>query len=145
MFALSRDLRDLYQEVILDHNRRPRNFGALADADRAAEATTRCAATRSRSLCGSTTATRRGVAFEGAGCAISMASASLMTEVVKGKTEAEVEALFRRFHELVTGIRAAAPGADDQCSASWRSSPACASSRCASSARPWPGTRCARR
>ena len=96
------ELRDLYQEVILDHNRQPRNFRTPADANRQARG--------DNPLCGDKVTiylTLEGgivkdVAFQGRGCAISMASASLMTEMVKGKTEAEARALFKRFHELVT-------------------------------------------
>jgi len=96
------DLRDLYQEVILDHNRRPRNFGALAGANRKA--------TGHNPLCGDrlTLYLRLDdervveVMFEGSGCAISKASASMMTDAVKGRTVAEVESLFRGFHEMVT-------------------------------------------
>ena len=96
------DLRELYQEVILDHNRRPRNFRAIADATRTAKG--------HNPLCGDRLTlylTLDGdriadVAFEGSGCAISKASASLMTEALKGKTVADAEALFERFHEVVT-------------------------------------------
>ena len=97
------DLRDLYQEVILDHSKRPRNFHAIAGASRKAEGY--------NPLCGDRETVYlvlegdrvRDVAFQGAGCAISTASASMMTESVKGKTRAEAEALFARFHELITG------------------------------------------
>ena len=96
------DLRELYQEVILDHNKRPRNFRAIPDATRTARG--------HNPLCGDKLTlyiTLDGdrivdVAFEGSGCAISKASASLMTEAVKGKTVAEAEALFERFHNVVT-------------------------------------------
>jgi nitrogen fixation protein NifU and related proteins len=97
------DLRDLYQEVILDHNRHPRNFGALPGADRRAEG--------HNPLCGDQVAVYlaldgdviKDVSFEGSGCAISTASASLMTEAVKGKTVAEARRLFGGFHDLLTG------------------------------------------
>ena len=96
------DLRDLYQEVILDHNRSPRNFGPLDDADLRADG--------HNPLCGDrlTIAAKiedgvvTDIRFEGSGGAISKASASLMTEGVKGKTLDEVRALFDRFHRLVT-------------------------------------------
>jgi nitrogen fixation NifU-like protein len=96
------DLRDLYQEVILDHNKRPRNFGALEHPSRTARG--------HNPLCGDRLTlylTLEGdkiadVAFEGTGCAISKASASLMTEAIKGRTVSEAEALFKRFHEVVT-------------------------------------------
>jgi nitrogen fixation NifU-like protein len=96
------DLTDLYQEVILDHNRRPRNFGALPDATRTANG--------HNPLCGDrlTLYVRLdgdridGISFEGSGCAISKASASLMTEAVKGRQVADAIALFDRFHQVVT-------------------------------------------
>jgi nitrogen fixation NifU-like protein len=105
------DLRDLYQEIILDHNRRPRNFGSLADADGTAEG--------SNPLCGDQVKVfvklkgdvLEEVHFEGAGCAISTASASMMTEALVGKTVAQARALFTRFHDLLTreGSDAEAP------------------------------------
>ena len=96
------DLRDLYQDVILDHYRRPRHRGALVDANRRAQGF--------NPLCGDqlTLYVRvkdgviEEVSFEGSGCAISTASASLLTESIKGKTEREAEALFDRFRDLVT-------------------------------------------
>jgi nitrogen fixation NifU-like protein len=97
------DLRDLYQEIILDHSRRPRHFETL-DAPC-------CSADGHNPLCGDTlrvflrTAGDRIVeaSFQGAGCAISMASASMMTDAIRGATVAEVEAKQRAFHDLVTG------------------------------------------
>ncbi len=96
------DLRELYQEVILDHHRRPRNFHKLEKANRQADGY--------NPLCGDKVSVYlliedgvvRDAAFVGTGCAISTASASMMTESLKGKSEAEVEALFTRFHDLVT-------------------------------------------
>ena len=96
------DLRELYQEVILDHNKRPRNRGRLEAPTSEAEG--------HNPLCGDqvhvTLLTKDGrvedIAFEGQGCAISTASASLMTEAVKGKTTEEAEAIFREFQEMVT-------------------------------------------
>lgn len=97
------DLNDLYQEVVVDHNRSPRNFHDMPDATRKAEGF--------NPLCGDklTLYLRLGddgviedVSFQGSGCAISVASASLMTEQLKGKSEAEAEALFGRFREMVT-------------------------------------------
>jgi nitrogen fixation NifU-like protein len=96
------DLRELYQEVILDHNKRPRNFRAIEHPSRTARG--------HNPLCGDRLTlyvTMDGdriadVAFEGSGCAISKASASLMTEAIKGRTTGEAEALFDRFHDLVT-------------------------------------------
>jgi len=97
------ELRDLYQEVILDHSKRPRNFRELPEANRQAEGF--------NPLCGdkATVFVRlegdvlKDLSFKGSGCSISTASASLMTESVKGKTRAEAEALFARFHHLITG------------------------------------------
>jgi len=104
------ELSDLYQEVILDHGRRPRNFGPLPGATHHAEGL--------NPLCGDhlTVHARLDgdgrlaeIHFEGTGCAISKASASVMTGVVKGHSGAEVDALFERFHKLVTeGIEAGA-------------------------------------
>lgn len=99
------DLRELYQELILDHGKRPRNFGAPPHADRQAVG--------HNPLCGDRLTvylvldgdTITDVRFDGAGCAISTASASLMTEALKGRQLDEVEALHGRFHELVTGAR----------------------------------------
>lgn len=96
-------LSELYQNVILEHNRSPRNYRAMSDADRKADG--------HNPLCGDevTVWVRLDgdvvgdVSFQGAGCAISKASASLMTGAVKGKSRAEVERLFDRFHQLVTG------------------------------------------
>ena len=96
------ELTDLYQEVILDHNRRPRNFRAIEAPSRTQEGY--------NPLCGDRLTlyvTLDGnrisdVAFQGTGCAISKASASLMTEALKGKTVEEARALFDRFHEMVT-------------------------------------------
>ncbi|HEY6106733.1 MAG TPA: SUF system NifU family Fe-S cluster assembly protein [Anaeromyxobacteraceae bacterium] len=100
---MSAELDDLYQEVILDHGRRPRNFRPLPDATARAEGL--------NPLCGDhyTVYVKldgdriADVSFEGAGCAISKASASLMTSALKGKTVAEAEDTFRRFHAMVAG------------------------------------------
>jgi nitrogen fixation NifU-like protein len=99
------DLRDLYQQVILDHSKRPRNFLKLQGADRTAEG--------HNPLCGDEITIYlkmdgeliKDLSFQGAGCAISKASASMMTAALKGKTKAEAEALFGKFHEMVTGNR----------------------------------------
>jgi nitrogen fixation NifU-like protein len=99
------ELRDLYQEVILDHGRRPRNFRTIEGARRAEGHNPLCGdrVTVFVRLEGDRVAD---VSFQGSGCAISTASASLMTERLKGMTVEEVEALFRRFHALVTGKEA---------------------------------------
>jgi nitrogen fixation NifU-like protein len=101
------DLGDLYQEVILDHNRQPRNFGALPGANRKAEGF--------NPLCGDRVTVEvelqdgvvQDIRFQGSGCAISKASASMMTESMKGRTRAQAEALFQEFHRLLTGDAAA--------------------------------------
>ena len=97
------DLRALYQEVILDHSKRPHNHRVMTDATRAAQGY--------NPLCGdkiSLFVKLKGeritdVSFQGSGCAISTASASILTETLKGKTLAEAAALFETFHNLVTG------------------------------------------
>ena len=96
------ELGDLYQEVILDHNRRPRNFRTMDDANRKQEGYNPLCGDRLTlyvKLDGDRIAD---VAFQGSGCAISKASASLMTEALKGKTVVEARALFERFHDMVT-------------------------------------------
>jgi nitrogen fixation NifU-like protein len=97
------NLDALYQELILEHNRRPRNFRTMENADRVVES--------HNPLCGDALTLWlklegdrvADASFQGSGCAISRASASLMTEAVKGKTRSEAEELFTQFHELVTG------------------------------------------
>jgi nitrogen fixation protein NifU and related proteins len=96
------DLRELYQEVILDHNRHPRNFGAIPEADRTAEGSNPLCGDRVKVFLKMNGDVIEGVTFEGTGCAISTASASLMTEALEGKTVAEARAAFDRFHELLT-------------------------------------------
>jgi nitrogen fixation NifU-like protein len=96
------DLNELYQEVILDHNRRPRNFRALADASHRAEGYNPLCGDRLTLYLKVDAGVVTDVSFEGAGCAISKASASLMTDAVKGRSVAEAEALFERFHRMVT-------------------------------------------
>lgn len=102
------DLRDLYQEVIIDHGRRPRNFGHLAEANRSAEGFNPLCGDRLTLYLKVEDGIIRAARFQGAGCAISTASASLMTEALPGKTEAEAEALFTGFHALVTDAQAPA-------------------------------------
>jgi nitrogen fixation protein NifU and related proteins len=96
------DLRELYQEVILDHNKRPRNFRIIESPTRMAKGHNPLCGDRLTVFLNMDGDRIADVAFEGSGCAISKASASLMTEAVKGKTVAEAEALFDRFHHLVT-------------------------------------------
>ena len=99
---MSPDLRDLYQEVVIDHSKKPRNFRKPEDANRTAEGV--------NPLCGDEMTVYlklagdviEDIGFQGAGCAISKASASLMTGAVKSKTKAEAEALFQRVHSMLT-------------------------------------------
>ena len=100
---MSGDLRDLYQETILDHGKRPRNFHALPNANRKAEGYNPLCGDRETVYLDLQGDVLRDISFEGAGCAISTASASMMTESLKGKSRKEAEALFQRFHELITG------------------------------------------
>src|SRR4029077_6148829 len=106
------ELSDLYQEVIVDHSMHPHNYHAMVDANRKAEGY--------NPLCGDQVTVYlklegdkiRDISFEGSGCAISKASASVMTEVIKDKTQAQTEALFKTFHQLVTGEPGPAPDPD---------------------------------
>jgi len=97
------DLKDLYQDLIIDHNRSPRNFRKLPDADHHAEGFNPLCGDKLTLYLSTDGDCIRDIAFEGTGCAISVASASLMTESLKGKTEAEARALFDRVHGLLTG------------------------------------------
>ena len=97
------ELRELYQEVILDHSKRPRNFGELVGANRRAEGYNPLCGDRETVFVRLEGDVLEDVGFRGAGCAISTASASMMTDAVKGRTRAEAEALFERFHRLITG------------------------------------------
>ena len=96
------DLKDLYQEVIVDHNRSPRNFGKLADADRTLEGYNPLCGDRLKLYLKLDGDRISDISFDGSGCAISVASASLMTEAMKGRSLAEAEQIFDRFHDLVT-------------------------------------------
>jgi nitrogen fixation NifU-like protein len=106
------DLRELYQSVILDHNKSPRNFGRLARSNRTARGY--------NPLCGDQLdvfleledGVVRGAGFQGSGCAISTASASLMTESVKGRSVEEIEKLYEAFHRLVTSDPSAPIGGE---------------------------------
>ncbi|MCB0713967.1 MAG: SUF system NifU family Fe-S cluster assembly protein [Ignavibacteriae bacterium] len=100
---MTEDVRELYQQIILDHNKSPKNFREIENPDRRVEAY--------NPLCGdhyTIFLTLEGdrvvdISFQGSGCAISKASASVMTELVKGKSVEEAEHLFEQFHDLVTG------------------------------------------
>jgi nitrogen fixation protein NifU and related proteins len=97
------ELRELYQEVILEHSKKPKNFRLLETANHKAEGF--------NPLCGDhftvyvdvQEGSIADIGFQGSGCAISKASASMMTQMLKGKTETEAEGIFTRFHDLVTG------------------------------------------
>ena len=98
-----RELRDLYQEVILEHSKKPKNFRTIETANHKAEGF--------NPLCGDHFTVYvdvhdgaiNDIGFQGSGCAISKASASMMTQMLKGKTEADAEGIFTKFHDLVTG------------------------------------------
>jgi nitrogen fixation protein NifU and related proteins len=96
------DLRELYRDVILDHNRRPRNFGQLDAPDSRAEGHNPLCGDRLSVFVRLNGERVEDIRFEGKGCAISTASASLMTEAVKGKDRAAISALFQAVHELLT-------------------------------------------
>ena len=96
------DLRNLYQEVVVDHSRSPRNFGRLAAANRSAEGFNPLCGDRLTLYLRISDGVIEDASFDGSGCAISTASASLMTEALKGKTEAQARALFSAFQALVT-------------------------------------------
>lgn len=96
------DLRELYRDVILDHNKRPRNFGALSPADAEADGHNALCGDRLRVAMRLAGDRISEVRFEGKGCAISVASASLMTEAIRGRTRAEFEQLFAQVHALLT-------------------------------------------
>lgn len=96
------DLRDLYQEVILDHNKRPRNFRILPEPTHQADGVNPLCGDRVSVFLDIQDGIIKDIAFQGAGCAISSASASLMTEALKGKPVDDVEHLFDAFHDVVT-------------------------------------------
>ena len=96
------ELSELYQELILDHNRRPRNFGSLPDANRFAEGYNPLCGDKLKVYLRLENDRIAGVSFEGSGCAISKASASLMTDAVKGQTISDATALFDRVHAMLT-------------------------------------------
>ena len=100
---LNPELRELYQQVILDHNKSPRNFKKLETANRSAEGY--------NPLCGDKIV--KDISFQGSGCAISKASASLMSTVVKGKLIEEAKKIFEKFHDLITGKLGDNPSIDE--------------------------------
>jgi len=96
------DLRDLYRDVIIDHNRQPRNFGRLNPADAHAEGFNPLCGDRLELYVALDGERLKDLKFEGQGCAISVASASLMTETLKGRTRAEAQRYFDEVHALLT-------------------------------------------
>ncbi|MBL1142975.1 MAG: SUF system NifU family Fe-S cluster assembly protein [Proteobacteria bacterium] len=96
------DIKDLYQEVIVDHNRSPRNFGKLDDANKTLEGFNPLCGDKLTLYLKTEDDTIKDISFDGSGCAISVASASLMTEAMKGKSMQEAEKLFNEFHDLIT-------------------------------------------
>jgi nitrogen fixation NifU-like protein len=96
------DLKDLYRDVIVDHHRNPRNFRAMPDADRQAEGFNPLCGDRLTLFVKLDGDRIADVSFDGSGCAISVASASLLTESVKGRTVRDAEALFSAMHDLLT-------------------------------------------
>jgi nitrogen fixation NifU-like protein len=97
------ELRELYQEVILEHSRHPRNYRALDDANHKAEGFNPLCGDHFTIYADVKDGTIHDLSFQGTGCAISKASASMMTQSLKGKSAAEAEELFTKFHDLVTG------------------------------------------
>ena len=97
------ELSDLYQEVILEHNKNPRNFREISDADQYADGKNPLCGDALRVYVSMDGDTVTDVAFKGSGCAISKASASMMTQSVKGKTREQAEHIFEEFHRMVTG------------------------------------------
>jgi len=95
------DLKDLYQEVIIDHNRSPRNFGKLENPTQVAEGYNPLCGDKLNLYLTTKDDLITDVSFDGSGCAISVASASLMTDSLKGKTIKEAEQLFENFHNLI--------------------------------------------
>ena len=97
------DLNELYQETILEHNKNPRNFRSIEDADKKADGNNPLCGDALRVYVKMDGDTVSDVSFKGSGCAISKASASMMTQAVKGKTREQAEQLFDEFHRMVTG------------------------------------------
>ena len=97
------DLGDLYQEIILEHSKAPRNFRKPATANQEAEGFNPLCGDRCTVYLDVENGAIKDIGFQGSGCAISRASASMMTQTVKGKSKAEAEELFGQFHRLVTG------------------------------------------
>jgi nitrogen fixation protein NifU and related proteins len=104
------DLRDLYQELILEHSKAPRNYRELTNADHKAEGYNPLCGDRFTVYLQMNGDSIQDISFQGSGCAISKASASMMTQTLKGKTRREAEEFFNRFHKVVTGQSPSADG-----------------------------------
>ncbi|HKV91517.1 MAG TPA: SUF system NifU family Fe-S cluster assembly protein [Candidatus Angelobacter sp.] len=100
------ELRELYQEVILEHSKKPRNYRALEQANHKAEGFNPLCGDHFTVYLDMKDGAINDIGFQGSGCAISKASASMMTQTLKGKTTAEAEDIFTKFHDLVTGQKA---------------------------------------
>ena len=96
------DIKDLYQEIIVDHNRNPRNFGIIDNADKIIEGFTPLCGDKLKLYLKTEGQNIADISFDGSGCAISVASASLMTDAMKGKSINDAELLFNSFHNLIT-------------------------------------------
>ena len=101
------DIKDLYQEIIVDHNRNPRNFGTIDNADKVMEGFNPLCGDKLKLYLKTEGQNIADISFDGSGCAISVASASLMTDAMKGKSINDAELLFNSFHELITNENSA--------------------------------------
>ena len=101
------DIKDLYQEIIVDHNRNPRNFGTIDNADKVMEGFNPLCGDKLKLYLKTEGQNITDISFDGSGCAISVASASLMTDAMKGKSINDAELLFNSFHELITNENSA--------------------------------------
>ena len=104
------DIKDLYQEIIVDHNRNPRNFGIIDNADKVMEGFNPLCGDKLKLYLKTEGQNITDISFDGSGCAISVASASLMTDAMKGKSINDAELLFNSFHEFITNEN----GADEK-------------------------------
>lgn len=111
--AMSEELEDLYREVILDHTKRPRNFREIPNANRVADGYNRLCGDKLKLYAKIEDGVIKDLAFKGSGCSISTASASMMTEALKGKSVDEAHELFYKFHEVLTGPPDEVPSADE--------------------------------
>src|SRR3954469_24819023 len=110
---MSEELDDLYREVILDHTKKPRNFREISSPTRTADGHNRLCGDKLKVFVKLNGDKIEDLSFKGAGCSISTASASMMTEALKGKTLADATKLFNRFHEVLTGPPDVATDAED--------------------------------